>query len=81
MKLQSSETQTPDQTPTLDSLFSKDPLHMTTEDINKIVKTLRNQRAAFVKEVAEAKARGRNVRHKMTREQAQAALSKIELDI
>jgi hypothetical protein len=68
-------------TTTLDDLFSKDPLQMTSEDLDRIVETLRTQRNAFVKEAKAAKAAGRNIQHKMTREQAQGVLKGLELDL
>lgn len=67
--------------PSLDELFSRDPLQLSDTDLERIIETLRTQRTAWVKEAKEAKAKGKSIPNKMTREQAANALKNLTLDI
>lgn len=65
----------------LQELFNRDPLSLSTQDIEKIVAVMREQRKAFLAEESSAKAQGRAPKYKSVVKKATEGFDPSKLDL
>lgn len=65
----------------LSELFERDPLHLTDQDLQRMVDEMRKHRHEWIKEEQAAKQKGKKQNHQRTKEKVNLDIDTLDIDL